>query len=123
LSFRAKLTQAAQFQAVLKHGARRASSNFGAQALLQSPNGQRGPRLGLIASRKASHRAVDRNRGKRLTRDVFRARMETWPPIDIVVQLKNNLRGGKNAALREELARLLDDIVLRCSTQAGKTAR
>lgn len=86
--------------------ARRASSrNFSAWAL---PNEAGGPRLGIIAGRKSSPRAVDRNRGKRLIREWFRARVRELGGMDIIVQLRTPLRDSDNDALRAELQRLLD---------------
>jgi ribonuclease P protein component len=79
-------------------------------------NGLAGARLGLIASRKAARRAVDRNRGKRLAREAFRAARATLPgltAVDVVLQLKNDLRKSKNPGLRKELDRLLRDAAAR----------
>jgi ribonuclease P protein component len=81
-----------------------------------------GARLGLIASRKAARRAVDRNRGKRLAREAFRAyrsargapgSSQGLPAVDVVLQLKNNLRETGNTALRKELDRLLREMAAR----------
>jgi ribonuclease P protein component len=63
-------------------------------------------RLGLIAGRKAAPRAVDRNRGKRLIREWFRAVRAELPGLDIVVQLRTSLLDVDNAALRAELEQL-----------------
>lgn len=64
-------------------------------------------RLGLIASRKTARRAVDRNRAKRLAREAFRAARANLPAADVVLQLRNDLRGMGNAAVRAELDALL----------------
>ncbi len=66
-----------------------------------------GARLGLIASRKAARRAVDRNRAKRLARAAFHRLRPALPPVDFVLQLKNDLRQSGNPEVREELCRLL----------------
>ncbi|MFN7087242.1 MAG: ribonuclease P protein component [Burkholderiales bacterium] len=71
------------------------------------PNGLSFARLGIIAARKALPRAVDRNRGKRVVREVFRQaapRLDSW---DIVVQLRPGIKQSDNAALRQELHELL----------------
>lgn len=82
-------------------------------------------RLGLIASRKAARRSVDRNRGKRLAREAFRAACGApdatglfdlslgLPAVDVVLQLKNDLRETSNADLRKELDRLLREMAAR----------
>lgn len=56
------------FQAVFEHG-RRASGRY--LTVLVLPNRLGTARLGLVASRKLGH-AVQRNRAKRLVRDLFR---------------------------------------------------
>lgn len=67
-------------------------------------------RLGLIASRKALPRAVDRNRGKRLVREVFRRALQDLGAIDVVVQLRAELRKQNNAAARRDLFALFAGI-------------
>ncbi len=102
-----KLTKAGEFKAVLAAEGRLSGKNF---LLRAGVNALPAARLGLIASRKASKRAVDRNRGKRLAREAFRAARSTLPAVDMVVQLKNDLRNSGNGALRQELERLLRDL-------------
>jgi ribonuclease P protein component len=99
-----KLTQAKEFQLMLKAPCRISSDSF---LLRAGENGLSGARLGLIASRKAARRAVDRNRAKRLAREVFRSARAQLPPIDLVLQLKYDLRDIGNAPLRMDLARLM----------------
>jgi len=94
----------AQFKAVLEKGARRSSVNFGIRAM---PNGLTEPRLGIIAAKKFSKRAVDRNRGKRLVREFFRLMQKEVLPLDIVVQIRTDLRRSSSASLRAELGALL----------------
>lgn len=110
-----RLTRAVEFETVLKNGYRRSSANFAAQAIMSAG---KETRLGLIASRKAAPRSVDRNRGKRLTREIFRDRSSSLPALDVVVRLKNNLRGANNPALRTELQGLLKSIAERARRSA-----
>lgn len=67
-------------------------------------------RLGLVAAKKAAPRAVDRNRGKRLVRQVFDENHASLPSLDIVVLMKNDLRKKNNLALRCELRMLLEKL-------------
>ena len=76
-------------------------------------NGLSGARLGLIASRKVARRAVDRNRGKRLAREAFRAVRVGLPAVDVVLQLKIDLRKADNIEIRKELDRLFRDVEAR----------
>jgi ribonuclease P protein component len=99
------LRRAADFERVLATARRISSRNFSAWAL---PNEASGPRLGIIAGRKAAPRAVDRNRGKRLIREWFRAAMSELAGVDVIVQLRTPLRDSDNDALRAELKQLLN---------------
>jgi ribonuclease P protein component len=102
-----KLTRPSEFKAVLAGSLRLSGAHF---LLRAETSGQPAARLGLIASRKSARRAVDRNRGKRIAREAFRARQPGLPAVDIVVQLKDNLRSKGNRVLRQELERLLDKL-------------
>lgn len=90
---------------MLARARRTSSRNFSAWALANEAGG---PRLGIIAGRKAARRAVDRNRGKRLIREWFRAAMTELAGLDVIVQLRTPLRDSNNDALRAELQQLLD---------------
>lgn len=71
------------------------------------PNGTEGPRLGIVASRRAFRRAVSRNYCKRLVREVFRAAKEFLAGTDVVVVCRREVLPGDRKAVREELAALL----------------
>lgn len=67
-----------------------------------------GTRLGLVASRKVGG-AVQRNRGKRLVRELFRTRPELFPvggPVDCVVIL----RAGVDSLSLDALAAQLESV-------------
>lgn len=105
-----KLTKPEEFRAALAAPCRISSRNFLVRALANSLTLAR---LGLVASRKAAPRSVDRNRGKRLAREAFRAARAGLPAVDIVFQQKNNLRKSSNPVIRSELDQLLRDVAAR----------
>jgi ribonuclease P protein component len=107
------LRKPADFQAVLRSGRRLASRNF---VLRASANDLHYPRLGIIAGRKSARRAVDRNRAKRLVREVFRAAREKLGGHDVAIQLRSDLRGELNDAVRLELTNLLEQFVRRAAS-------
>ena len=77
------------------------------------PNGLSHARIGIIASRRVARRAVDRNRMKRMVRELFRAIPVRPVGVDIVVQLRRCSPRGSSAAARAELSRLLEEFASR----------
>jgi len=96
-----------QYEPVLRSGYWRRSDNFYVSA---RNNDLSQPRLGLIVARKAARRAVDRNRGKRLIREVYRAHQLALDGKDVVVQLRRDLRAVSNNSVRTELSKLLEAV-------------
>ena len=94
---------------MLRAGSRLATRNVVVRAL---PNAEGHARLGIMAGRKTTPRGVDRNRGKRLIREVFRR--ANLGAHDVAVQLRNDLRAHDNAVLRDELLRLMETAVRKC---------
>jgi len=76
--------------------------------LYVKPNGLSQARIGIIASRRVAPRAVDRNRMKRMVREVFRAMPRRPAGVDIVVQLRRCPPRGSGVVARTELARQLE---------------
>lgn len=74
------------------------------------PNGLTHARIGIIASKRVAPRAVDRNRAKRLVREMFRTMRHRLSGTDVVVQLRRWSPRGAVAAARADLARLLEDL-------------
>lgn len=79
-------------------------------AVWVQPNGRAHARLGIVAGKKAAARAVDRNRAKRLIRETFGVMFSEVGPLDVVVQLRTDLRKLDNAEVRGELRRLLERV-------------
>jgi ribonuclease P protein component len=113
----AVLRKRTEFEALLRSGSRIATPNF---VLRACPNALDHARLGIIAGKKAAARAVDRNRAKRLVREAFRAASPSLGAHDIAVQLRNDLRGQQNDALRTELHKLMGAAVRRCVSPGEK---
>lgn len=79
-------------------------------------------RLGLAISRKALARAVDRNRIKRIVREVFR-HTEVGGGIDFVVVARAGLRGVDNAAVMRSIETHFRTLSRRlCSHRAPQAA-
>jgi ribonuclease P protein component len=112
------LRRPVEFEAVLRSGVRVSTRSFVARALR---NAGEAPRLGLIAGKKAAARAVDRNRAKRLIREVFR-QIPVFGPFDVTIQLRNDLRSQNNESVRAELRTLLDSLGRRCTAEALRAA-
>lgn len=66
----------------------------------------------MIAAKKVAKRAVDRNRGKRLVRELFRLRRAHVLPFDIVVEFRRDLRKLNCTVLRGEISALLDKLAI-----------
>jgi ribonuclease P protein component len=103
-----KLRRREEFEAVLAaRSPALVSPCFVVRALVR----QSGPaRLGIIVSRKALARAVERNRVKRLVRETFRACGHELPPTDVVVLVRSACRRTSAASARASLATLLGQL-------------
>lgn len=85
------------------------------------PNGLPHARIGIIAGKRVAARAVDRNRVKRLVREVFRAMRHRLRGLDVVVQLRRWPPSGPATSARVDLVRLLEELAARTSApQAGR---
>lgn len=64
-------------------------------------------RLGVVSSKKVSNRAVDRNRARRVLRDIYRChRADFSGAVDVVIIARRNLLSATYADVEAELLRL-----------------
>ena len=111
-----KLSRPEEYRTAMTAPCRISGKNFLVRAL---PSIWPTARLGLICSRKAAPRAVDRNRCKRLAREAFRVAKAGLPALDIVVQQLTDLRKLGNPVVRRELDRLLRTVAARFGGKGG----
>ncbi|WP_457570351.1 ribonuclease P protein component [Desulfurobacterium sp.] len=64
------------------------------------------PRAGFIASKRFSKRAVDRNRAKRLMKEVFRLNKHKLYPCDIVFIARKGMKGASYFQVEEDFLKL-----------------
>jgi ribonuclease P protein component len=105
-----RLLTGSQFQQVFRRPVRSSDDCFsvaGRRRVDADPGSL--PRLGLAVSRKALPRAVDRNRVKRLVREMFR---HTRFPcaIDLVVVARAGLKQADNARVRASITRHFSEL-------------
>ncbi len=109
---RVRLTAAADFQHTLRHGRRihveqlMAVVHNSASAI---------PRLGLAIVKRHVRRAHERNRIKRLAREMFRHQQAVLPPVDCVLMVKAGADQLSNAELQQQLSTLFQLVHRRCS--------
>jgi ribonuclease P protein component len=108
----------AEFQQVYQQGTR-VHSRYGILFILanQLPNG----RLGIAATKKLGG-AVERNRAKRLIREVFR-RNKLAPGFDVVVVPKRELLDASLTALEADYRQTLERTLRRSRLRAGAAQR
>ena len=85
---RARLLNAAQFDAVFKQGRRFTAGAFTA---VMASNELGFPRIGFAFSKKHAPHSVQRNRVRRILRERFRLQQATLAPVDLVLMLRSKL--------------------------------
>ena len=96
-----RLTRPAQFSRVFSRPQRSSDQFF---TVLANDNDGDEPRLGLAISKRVAKKAVQRNRLKRLVREVFR-HQENLPAQDFVVMAGTAAKTASNTQLRASLDR------------------
>ena len=108
-----KLRSSTQFRLTYDLGRR---YNERLVAVFVRPNGLLDHRMGITASRKLAHRAVDRNRMKRLLRDAFRLNYSSLCTLnnkyDWVINAKRPLLDSKTAAALLELNKVITKVLI-----------
>lgn len=104
-----RLLTAAHFRSVFASPDARASHRH--LLLLAKTNQLPGHRLGFVVAKKNVRKAVQRNRVKRIVREVFRLQPDQELNLDVIVMARRGLDELDNQALaalfREQWARLL----------------
>ncbi|HEX2333726.1 MAG TPA: ribonuclease P protein component [Burkholderiales bacterium] len=77
------MRQKAEFEDLLRHGARR---NLDGYTMYVARRDSGAARLGMLISRRHAARAVVRNRIKRCIREAFRLEQERLGPVDVLVR-------------------------------------
>lgn len=67
-------------------------------------NAGEGPRLGIVVGKKNLPGAVDRNALKRIVREAFRERRSELPACDIMIRLRQSLKGQARSVWRHRVA-------------------
>lgn len=106
-----RLHQPAEFKRAYAEGSRFANGQFTMHACA---NGAAAPRLGLSIAARVAGNAVQRNRIKRQVRESFRQQQQTLRGIDIVVGVRNGVRGVGKADLRRSLDELWQQVAHTC---------
>ena len=96
----ARLLSSADYRRVFQNPVRSADRYFTILAI----GGRKGrARLGLAVSKKQARRAVDRNRLKRLTREIFRCHHGQLEGIDLVVMARSLAASADSSCLCNSL--------------------
>jgi ribonuclease P protein component len=103
-----RLHAPAEFERVYRQGRRAGDNLFAVNAL---PNEHGWARLGMSVSTRTVGNAVNRNRVRRIIREVFRAHMTELPAMDFVV----TSRPGAKTAMRDAIASSLQALIGRAT--------
>ena len=103
-----RIRKGIEFREITQKGVK-ASNRFFRIAAVSKPN-QTKPRLGIVVSKKTGN-AVQRNRIKRIIREIFRLYQENIiPGLNVVVIAKKDCVASKYRDIEPALYQLLNDI-------------
>ncbi|MCH9692109.1 MAG: ribonuclease P protein component [Gammaproteobacteria bacterium] len=100
-----RLLNTAQYSAVFDHAPVRAAHPQ--LLILSRPNNLDHPRLGLIVAKKHVRRACDRNRIKRIAREIFRLQQRQLFPLDTILLARGGIEKLDKAALAKLFSKQL----------------
>ena len=101
-----RLQKSSEFSRVFRNGRKRVGNLM---LIYYAENNLGFPRAGFIASKRFSKKAVERNRAKRLMREVFRLNKHNLPPFDIIFIAKKGLIGRKFSDVEKDFKNLVRD--------------
>jgi ribonuclease P protein component len=78
------------------------------------PNQLKQARLGIVVAKRYIPKSSDRNKSKRLIRELFRIHQIKGFGIDLVVMARNTEQSDKNAC-RDGLSKLFSRVAIRCA--------
>jgi ribonuclease P protein component len=104
---RYRLRGAAEFARMFRNGRRLEAPRV---QLIGAPAAELPGRVGYVIGSKQLARAVDRNRLKRLLREMFRARGPAVREFDIVLRLRRSCTATELTAVAAEAGALLDTL-------------
>jgi len=94
-----RIRKRSEYKVIYDKGKRIPSGSF---VLFVMPNALGRPRLGITATRRIGG-AVQRNRAKRLVREIFRRHRGELESVDIVVNARASLPGAEYRPLEAEI--------------------
>jgi len=98
-----RLRKQSEFERVFGYGKSLGGSTV---AFYFAPNDLKYARAGFIVSKKVCRKAVERNRAKRLMREVFRLNKHRLKPVDIVFIARKGIKGKKFQDVERDFLRL-----------------
>jgi ribonuclease P protein component len=101
----ARLRRAEEFRNLVRNSSALREGGVALYVLRKDPASR--SRLGILVSRRALKRAVDRNRVKRVTRELFRAKKGNFlMPVDMIVRILD----GTNLLKENSFKKILNSL-------------